>query len=310
MKDMTKPRPTPKTSKSADKIGAVKKQPVAIKKQLYQLVKREAQRRSEVNRTPKESYLYLYDNYLKERPFQPIISIIETRLGDFEIVGKIVRLSTFTNPRVLVEDEMRHGVKNVVIVGNDDTLARILTRAADLEVTFGFLPIGQKKNYLAKILGIPLNEKSVEVLAARKVEKIDFGIINRNRFFLSYLYIPGARVKIACDRSFTVSPGRDKFEIAVANLLPPPFESDKFVLQPQDGQMEVYFQPAERGLLSKLVKGKGDKITSMFPFQHLLITSDKVITVLADGKETQEAAVEIEVAKKKLKMVVGKGRQF
>lgn len=310
MKDMRKTRPTLKTPKSVNKIGVIEKNPVAIKRKLYQLVSREASRRSDVNRTPKESYLYLYDSYLKERPFQSIVSIIETRLGDFEIVGKIVRLSTFTNPRVLVEDEMRHGVKNVVIVGNDDTLARILTRTADLDVTFGFLPIGQKKNYLAKILGIPLNEKSVEVLAARKVEKIDYGIINRNRFFLSYLYIPGARVKIACDKSFTVSPGRDKFEIAVANLLPPPFESDKFVLQPQDGQMEVYFQPAERGLLSKLVKGRDKKITSMFPFQHLLVTSDKIITVLADGKETQESAVEIEVAKKKLKMVVGKGRQF
>lgn len=310
MKDMTKTRPTLKTSKSVGRVGEVEKNPVVIKRKLYQLVTREANRRSDVNRTPKESYLYLYDSYLKERPFQSIVSIIETRLGDFEIVGKIVRLSTFTNPRVLVEDEMRHGVKNVVIVGNDDTLARILTRAADLDVTFGFLPIGQKKNYLAKILGIPINEKSVEALAARKVEKIDYGIINRNRFFLSYLYIPGARVKIACDKSFTVNPGRDKFEIAVANLLPPPFESDKFVLKPQDGQMEVYFQPAERGILSKLVKGRESKITSMFPFQHLLITSDKIITVLADGKETQESAVEIEVSKKKLKMVVGKGRQF
>lgn len=310
MKDMMKARPTLKILKSVNKTGVIEKNPVAIKKKLYQLVSREASRRSDVNRTPKESYLYLYDSYLKERPFQSIVSIIETRLGDFEIVGKIVRLSTFTNPRVLVEDEIRHGVKNVVIVGNDDTLARILTRAADLEVTFSFLPIGQKKNYLAKILGIPLNEKSVEVLAARKVEKIDYGIINRNRFFLSYLYIPGARVKIACDKSFTVSPGRDKFEIAVANLLPPPFESDKFALQPQDGQMEIYFQPAERGLLSKLVKGRESKVTSMFPFHHLLITSDKIITVLADGKETQEVAVEIDVAKKKLKMVVGKGRQF
>ena len=189
-------RPILKTSKNVKKAGAVEKNPVAIKKTLYQLVKSEARRRSDVNRTPKESYLYLYDNYLKERPFQSVVSIIETRLGDFEIVGKIIRLSTFTNPRVLVEDEMRHGVKNVVIVGNDDTLARVLTRAADLEVTFGFLPIGQKKNYLAKILGIPLNEKSVETLAARKVEKIDYGIINKNRFFLSYLYVPGPQVKI------------------------------------------------------------------------------------------------------------------
>ena len=73
---MTKTRPILKTSKNVKKAGAVEKNPVAIKKTLYQLVKSEARRRSDVNRTPKESYLYLYDNYLKERPFQSVVSII------------------------------------------------------------------------------------------------------------------------------------------------------------------------------------------------------------------------------------------
>lgn len=284
--------------------------PLEIRRQLRQMVWQKTGRAEEAKRDPREQYLYLLDGYLRERPYQKILSGVEARLNDFEIVGKMVRLSAFANPRTVIEDEMRHGAKNVIIAGNDETLARILTRAADLDVTFGFLPIGQRKNYLAKVLGLPLNEDAVEAVAARKIEKIDYGTINKNRFFLSYLYIPATSVRIECDKIFSIKPGREKYEMAVANLLPPPFDSEKFVLHPQDGQMEFYFKPAAAGLFSSLVRGRSEAKISIFPFRHLLLASTKPMTVLADGKESQELNVEVEVAKKKLRMIVGKGRQF
>lgn len=286
------------------------KDPHEIKKEIRQIIRKAVYHREEARRDPRDQYLYLFDAYLREKPYQKILSDVETRLNDFEIVGKIVRLSTFANPRIVIEDEMRHGVKTVIIVGNDETLARILTRSADLEVTFGFLPIGQKKNYLAKVLGLPLNEEAVEVIAARKIEKIDYGMINKNRFFLSYLYIPAASIRIECDKIFSIKPGQEKYEMAVANLLPPPFSNEKFTLHPQDGQMEFYLRPVSGGFLSSLVKGHQEMKTSIFPFNHLLLTSTKPMTVLADGKESQELIVEVEVAKKKLRMIVGKKREF
>ncbi len=116
-------------------------------------------------------YLYLYDSYLQDPAYKNIIVNIEKRLRDFEIFGKTIKLSSFTNPRVLIEDEMRHGIKTVIIAGNDDSFIRILSRAADLNVTFGFIPVGQKKNHFAEVLGIPLNEKACEIVSARKIEK-------------------------------------------------------------------------------------------------------------------------------------------
>lgn len=315
---MKKPRrSTAKNKKAAPPVSRRfaldewEKDPLAVRQHLRQLMGEQANRQETLKRGgQKESYLYLYDGYLKEGAYRSILTIIENCLADFEIEGKIVRLSAFTNPRLVIEDEMRHGAKNVVIVGNDGTLAKVLTRAADLGVIFGFLPVGQKKNYLAKVLGLPLNEKAVEALAARKIEKIDYASINGNRFFLSYLYIPAARVKIECDRNFAIQPSREKFELAVANLLPPPFAGDKFSLHPQDGQMEFYLREAKPGMLASLVKSRHQARESVFPFQHLFIKSDKPMTVVADGQETRETAVEIEVAKNKLKMIVGKGRQF
>lgn len=286
------------------------KDPDEIKRQLRQIIKKVAINQG-VKKDLRGTYLYLYDPDLRGKPYRAILSNIESRLSDFEIMDKVVRLSTFSNPRLIVEDEMRHGVKNVIVVGNDETLARILTRTADMEVTFGFLPVGQKKNYLAKILGLPLNEAACEVIAARKIEKIDYGTINKSRFFLSYLYIPATGVRIACDSSFTINKsGKEKIELAVSNLLPPPFASEKFQLHPQDGQMELYLRLPKPGLLSSLMSGRQRGQTSIFPFRHLRLTALKPMTVLADGKETQELSVEIEVAKKKLRMIVGKNREF
>lgn len=257
------------------------------------------------------SYLYLYDSYLQDPEYKNILANIEKRLRDFEIFGKIIKLSSFTNPRVLIEDEMRHGIKTVIIVGNDDSFIRILSRAADLGVAFGFIPVGQKKNHFAEVLGIPINEKSCEVIAARKIEKLDYATINNKNFFICYLYVPSAKLKVECDEKFTADLRHDRFEVAVANLLPPPFESQRFQLHPQDGHMDIYFRPAAGGLLSGLL-GKGNKKRkiSTFFFKKILLKMEKPALVIADGRESKEALVTIEINKKKLSLIVGKSRQF
>ncbi len=114
-----------------------------------------------------------------------------------------------------------------------------------------------------------------------------------------------------CDESFTADLRQDKFEIAIANLLPPPFERQRFQLYPQDGQMEIYFRPAAGGLLSGLLGGnkKKRKISTFF-FKKILLKMEKPALVIADGRESKEAMITIEVNKKKLAMIVGKERQF
>ena len=257
----------------------------------------------------KEGYIYIYDTFLQDNQYRGILKNIERRLNDFEIGGKIVKMTSFTNPRTLIEDEMRHGAKTIVMVGNDETLVRVLLRAADLDVVFGFLPIGLRKNHFAKVLGLPLNEKTCDILAARKIEKLDYGSINQKNFFLCYLYIPEARLKIECDENFVVGSGKERLEIAIANLLPPPFESERFTLHPQDGKMELYLRPSQKGLIARFLNKKGKK-PSVFFFRKLVLKSDKPMTIVADDRELHESYLTVEVNKKKLAMIVGKGRQF
>src|SRR3990167_7209570 len=75
-------------------------------------------------------YVYLYDNYLREKRFDAVMKTIETRLTDFGIAGKIIRLQNFTNAEAVIEDEIKKGAKTVVIVVNDVTFGHVLSRAA------------------------------------------------------------------------------------------------------------------------------------------------------------------------------------
>ncbi|MFZ2978565.1 MAG: diacylglycerol kinase family protein, partial [Candidatus Magasanikiibacteriota bacterium] len=101
-------------------------------------------------------YVYLYDNFLKQKKFDSILKAIETRLTDFSIAGKIIRLQNFTNAQAVVEDEINRGATTIVIVGNDITFGHVLSRAATCDILFGFLPVGTENNSIAQVLGIPI----------------------------------------------------------------------------------------------------------------------------------------------------------
>ena len=85
-------------------------------------------------------YVYLYDNFLRQKKFSSTVKAIETRLTDFGIAGKILRLQKFTNPETIIKDEIQRGATAIVIVGNDETFGRVLSRAATCDILFGFLP--------------------------------------------------------------------------------------------------------------------------------------------------------------------------
>ncbi len=284
-----------------------------IKKDLHRLLKEKIAYKEQVKRhqaARAANYVYIYDDYLKEKEYKAILTNIERRLEDFEIAGKIIRLTSFSNPRVIIEDEIRHGTGTVVMVGNEKTLARVFLRAADLETVFGFLPVGQKDNQLAEALGVPLNEKACDVLAARKIEKVDYGVINQKYFFVSNVYIPATALQFSCDDRFSIAAPREKMEVAVTNLLPPPFTVNKFQPRPQDGKLEFYLHSASGGLMSYLGGSRKKGSVSLFTFKKLFLKSDKTVPVVVDRHTMQEGSLSIEVSKKRMALVVGKGRKF
>ena len=249
-------------------------------------------------------YLYLYDYFLNNKKFGGIIARIETRLTDLGIGGKIYRISPLRNIKELILEEIKNGVKTVVIVGNDKTLNQIVNIVAKYDITIGLIPIGPD-NKIARTLGIPEGESACDILAARIIEKIDLGKIN-DTYFLSGIQISSGQITIECEDQYRIKPQLEDSQIAIYNLRPA-FATDINYFNPKDGFLEVLIQPFGTGF-SKLFRKEIKK--SIIPFKRLVVKSQKSISVVTDGQKIMKTPVKIEIVPKRLKLIVGKNRSF
>ncbi|MCB9798411.1 hypothetical protein H6758_01665 [Candidatus Nomurabacteria bacterium] len=252
-------------------------------------------------------YVYLYDNFLRQKKYDSALKAIETRLTDYEIAGKIIRLQSFSNTKHIIDEEMRRGATTVVIVGNDATFGHVLSRGATCDVTFGFLPMGNG-NTIAQVLGIPEGVESCDVLSRRRVVRLDVGWVN-NRYFVSQLHVFPHDVSIEYDDSFSVFAVNKKMELVVCNLQPFYFKNKngtKQAVHPQDGKLEAFIRPlARRGVFKDIYEEP-----SVFPFEEMVVRGKKPFLVEADGKQSKETKLTIRLAKSRIAMVVGKDRRF
>ncbi len=252
-------------------------------------------------------YVYLYDSYVRKKKFQSTVKAMETRLTDFGIAGKIIRLQNFSDTGLIVEDEIRKGARTIVIVGNDQTLGHTLSRAATKDIVFGFLPVGQE-NAIAEVLGIPEGPDACSVLSKRRKMSLDIGWFN-NRYFISQLHIHPSNIEIAYDEKFRVSSSQGKMELVVCNLKPFTWKDVKqhtLDIHPQDGKLEAFVRPlAKRKMFREVYEQP-----SIFPFEEMIVTGKKPFVVEADGRTSKETKITIKLAKSKVQMVVGKQRKF
>lgn len=253
-------------------------------------------------------YVYLYDNFLRNKKFAPVIRAIEISLTDYGIAGKILRLNNYSDVKPIIEDEIKRGAKTIVIVGNDATLGQVLSRAATCKTIFAFLPIGHN-NTIASVLGIPVGVEACDVLSRRRLERLDVGWVN-NRYFISQLHVMPAQVEVLYDGRFTATT-KDKMEVIVCNLQPFYWKRNKrdrdvHVVHPQDGKLEAFIRPLTR----RRWWGYTYEDPSVFPFEEMEIKGSEPFTVEADGKITKEIKVKIKLAHSKVAMVVGRDRKF
>jgi diacylglycerol kinase family enzyme len=255
-------------------------------------------------------HVYIYDNFLKQKKYDSVIKETETRLTDYGIAGKIIRLQNYTDAEAVIAEEVKNGATTIVIVGNDMTFGRVLSRAATSRVVFGFLPVGPE-NSIANVLGIPTGTDACDVVSRRRKVHLDIGWFN-SRYFVSRLHIPPSMIEIVYDEQFRVSTTRGKkMELVVCNLQPFSWKakrrSDKdIVVHPQDGKLEAFIRP----VIGKAIIRDIYEEPSIFPFEEMVVASETPFVVEADGKRSKETKITIKLAKKRIEMIVGKERKF
>ncbi len=242
-------------------------------------------------------YVYIYDDYLNKGRYNKAINRMEIRLTDLALNGKIIRLSGIKNIKSAIQNEIRLGAKTIVAVGNNQTVNKIIGAIIEADIysdfqkntLLGIIPIGSD-NSIANSFGIKNEEEACNILLARRIKKIDLGLIG-DYYFLNEAEVQGKNTVINLG-DYSLEP-QEKSLIKIINLLS---NADNTIdSNPHDGLLDVYISSRKR-----------DK--TLLRLDKFEIVSDH--NVLVDGVIEVKTPTTVSVAKNKLNIIVGKNRSF
>lgn len=243
-------------------------------------------------------YSYIYDEFLQDRRYERDLSLLETRLTDLGIMGKVTRLALFRDSMDVIRDEIEEGAQTIVAVGNDHTFRRIIDAVGDSQTVIGYLPIGGK-NVLADLLGIPQGAAAAEVLSGRLIQHIDLGEINSRRFF-HVAEAEGANITVSCEDAYTVTvPG--KTHVSIRNVA---FLDDAGIADPSDGRLTIVFRHPRFSLFRKK-----EDFTKLH-VKKARLYAERHLKMMVDGEEVQAKEFDIRAIPAQLRLITGKDRRF
>jgi diacylglycerol kinase family enzyme len=244
-------------------------------------------------------YCYLYDEFIQEnKRYERELLKIENRLTDLGIAGKITRLALFRNAEEMIRDEIERGVTTVVVLGNDETIRKVIDVVAESDVVLGLIPIGPK-NELARMMGIPEGVAACDVLSARRIETVDVGTVN-GRKFVTGVTVPNFRAELNCEDRFRITPTARYADLEIRNLTG--------VTNPCDGMFEAIIRAAVK--TGWWIFGSEKLRESVLPMRSLAIRSEKPISLFVDGEEMIATRFDIGIEPMMLKVITGKARVF
>jgi diacylglycerol kinase family enzyme len=245
--------------------------------------------------------IYIYDDYLNKSKYNRILNKVEIRLTDLGLNGKIIRLGAIKNIRDVIQNEIKNGAKTIVAVGNNQTVNKIIGSVIDNElygffqknILFSIIPVGDD-NSIADSLGIKKEEEACNILLARRVKKIDIGLVN-NYYFLNKATIDSQGSVIEINGEYTIE-SEEKGTISIFNLKSSANDDKNIKVNPVDGKLDIYIKNRNKDL-------------SFLSVDKLKISNSEKPLLLDDIIEIKTPA-EITVISGKLNVIVGKDRSF
>ncbi|MFA7087880.1 MAG: diacylglycerol kinase family protein [Patescibacteria group bacterium] len=243
-------------------------------------------------------HVYIYDDYLNKSKYNKTINRIEIRLTDLGLNGKILRLGGIKNIKGAIQNEIRLGAKTIVAVGNNQTVGKIIGSIIDSnsspefpkKIVLGIIPVGND-NSIAHSFGIKNEEAACNILLARRVEKIDLGLIG-GHYFLNQATIQSMGTILKID-DYTIEITK-KGEVKIINLLSDKDQTIKS--NPHDGLLDIYIRTQKKDWT--YLTAKKLKITN--PENKILI----------DGVLEIETPAEVTITRDLVHAIVGKERMF
>lgn len=255
-------------------------------------------------------YFYLYDSFVLDKKYESLLTKIEHRLIELGINGQIGKLSVLKNMDQMLEEAVKRGADNVVIVGNDKTFARAIKTLAKEKASIGYIPIGENSDY-ARILGIPNALEAANILSRRTMERIDVGKINNSVYFLTSVDFDNEEIILECDKKFKIFPETSIKKISVCNSVNLALKNDDSLYplcDAKDGRLNIIFYHQKQSILKKKISQ--DTFLSAKKIRLENASPQKQTGLFVDGEMVSKTPATIEVSGAKIKLIVGKLRKL
>ncbi len=252
-------------------------------------------------------YIYLYDSFLDHKKYNKTIAKIETRITDLGLNGKIVRLNPLNSISTVLNSEIKFGAKTIIGLGNNNSLNNIINAVSNLKlqytnnsITIGFIPIGNN-NSLANYLGINSISTACDIISNRRIKEIGLGVVNKINYFFTEAVISNKNSIIEINEIYTLET-KDKGSTKIINTsLDPIFSKTN---KHNKNKLKLLINEQKNNLFKK-EKNKN----SFINFNKLRIINDKEPLVL-DSCVSIKNPTDINMSDKKIKLIVGKNRNF
>lgn len=235
-------------------------------------------------------YTYIYAAALQRKKYESELAAIETSLGLYGISGETRRLSNFLTLDGIIRDLLKKKTPTAVVVGDDASFFDAMNFLAGSRAVLGFIPI--EKSRYGEILGMPQGQKACEVLAARRLETLDLGKMDK-KYFLDCAYTE-TPVKILLRSENFFIQAKERMHFGAANL---GFGS------PTDGHLEAL-------IFKKTFLGDEWEIYASVPLEQGDLEESGALRFIFDGCRRFTCLPKVAIEPKAIRLVVGKGRVF
>jgi hypothetical protein len=232
-------------------------------------------------------YLYLYAPFLRSKKYARELALLEGRVTDFGITGKVAQLSQFLKfPAAIKEFGMKR-LKTLVLVGDDDLIDQAVNQFALTDIVLGYIPI--EESPYSRSLAIPHGSEAVNAIAARRITKLDVGRVEQ-KFFLGSITCEGKGIELHSPTFSLFSKAYTKVE--VRNLR----ESE----YPTKQTLEVSITPQEKSFLRT-----NDQDPTVVEVESCRLKSAKSLPVQCGGHGTMKTPLQVDIIPGAVRMVVG-----
>lgn len=286
-------------------------------------------------------YFYIFDPGKEKelKYFERIQGRLLNLLAENHIEGETYRTTAIRTIELLVEQALGADAKTIIVVGSDSSLNKTVNAVVrkNIEMTLGYIPL-DSASPLAHILGLsPEIEESVKTLAGRLIRELNLGKVGEH-YFLSqmdlgsnsfarqesgfwgfgvlrqFLRLESFALKLSLEDSYTATSEvlgaqviNCRSNVGCKLRLGDPTDNLLDILLLHKLKASQIFRCREALASGCLENVPG---TTVMHAKKVEILGPKKLPLSVERQVLTKAPAMITVAKEKIKMIVGKNRQF